>query len=196
MKGPQDLRAAVLAASLELIEQEGLEALSMREVARRAGVSHQAPYHHFGDREGILVALAEEGFRRMTAEMAKALAKVEEPQERLLAAGTTYVLFALRNPAFFKVMFRSELAPIERHDAAQEQAQTCFGLLVSTVAEVARAQGRENDPSMLIAAWSMAHGLATLVLEGKLDKRFGKGWRPTPANVAAVMREFGGLWKE
>ena len=195
MNPPEDLRRVVLEASLDLIKKEGLEALSMREVARRAGVSHQAPYHHFGDREGILVALAEEGFRRLTAEVAKAIGGAADPLARLEAAGTAYVMFALRNPAFFKIMFRSELAPLERHKEAHERAETCFDLLVSAVADVAKAQGRPNDPALVIAAWSLAHGLATLALEGKLE-RFGKTWRPTSANVAAVMRAFPGRLQE
>src|SRR5262245_16937436 len=111
-----DLRRTVLDASLDLIAEQGLAALSMREVARRAGVSHQAPYHHFQDREGILAAIALEGFTRLHEAMRRAAAQHTDPVERLNAIGGAYLTFASHNPGHFKIMFRSELVGVDRHE--------------------------------------------------------------------------------
>jgi len=95
-------------ASLALIEEGGLDRLSMREVARKAGVSHQAPYHYFGDREAILAALAGEGFSRLGQSLVRAAADAGEPGDAVVAMGKAYVDFAIRHPAHFQVMFRAD----------------------------------------------------------------------------------------
>src|SRR5262245_12279943 len=127
--GNADLRRTVLDASLELIEAEGLGALSMREVARRAGVSHQAPYHHFGDREGILAALAADGFAQLHIDMQKAIASTRSQTKRIEAIGNAYIEFALKNPGYFKIMFRSELVDMDRFDEVRNRAEETFALL-------------------------------------------------------------------
>src|SRR5262245_24205460 len=106
---PENLRRTLLDASLELIAAEGLEGFSMREVARRAGVSHQAPYHHFADREAIMAAIVAEGFQRLRDDSLGALTGLTDVRARFTAIGRAYLNFALNNPAHFKLMFRSEL---------------------------------------------------------------------------------------
>src|SRR6476661_4198967 len=101
-----DLRPALLQASLALIEEDGIGALSLREVARKAGVSHNAPYHHFKDRGSLLAALAEDGFATLAREMAAARAAAPDAQARLEACGLAYIRFALESRARFKLMFR------------------------------------------------------------------------------------------
>ncbi|MGE0045367.1 MAG: TetR/AcrR family transcriptional regulator [Hyphomonadaceae bacterium] len=194
MKAPsENLRDAVMEASVALIEEEGLEALSMREVARRAGVSHQAPYHHFGDREGILAALVEDGFAMLTADMRRALAKTKEPRERFKAMGELYVRFALKHPAHFKLMFRSEMVSPQRHEDTHERAETCFDLFVSVVDELALSLWGRRDEVLPLTAWSLAHGVATLALEGKLDRRVGKSRSVQAAAAKTVIEQFGAL---
>src|SRR5262245_40147142 len=185
-----DLRRTVLDASLELIEQDGLGALSMREVARRAGVSHQAPYHHFGDREGILAALAADGFVRLHNDMQKAIGTSKSQVKRLEAVGNAYIEFALKNPGYFKIMFRSELVEMERFDELRERADEAFGLLTSVIAPAARSHGTKDPVLLSVAAWSLAHGLATLLLEGKLGRRFGKSRSAQRAGTLAALRTF------
>src|SRR5262245_50683938 len=115
MRKPTDLRQKVLDASLALIDESGLDRLSMREVARKAGVSHQAPYHYFADRGAILAALAGEGFSRLGQLLARAVARSDlEPAEAVEAMGRGYVDFALRNPAYFQAMFRADAVPLDR----------------------------------------------------------------------------------
>jgi len=190
MAATLDLRRQVLDASLELIAQEGLGALSMREVARRAGVSHQAPYHHFGDREGIMVAIADEGFQGLRAAMEQAIAASADPVRRLHAIGVAYVTFALRHPSHFKVMFRSELAPLEKHADASQRADSCFDLLVKTANDVSMQQLGRIDEAMPLAAWSIAHGLATLMLEGNLRDQFGASRKAKEAGAGMVLAAF------
>lgn len=173
MKAAEDLRRRVLDASLDLIAGEGLEAFSMREVARRAGVSHQAPYHHFPDREAIMAAIVAEGFTALRADLVEAGGAVADPRQRLTALGKTYVAFALRQPAHFKLMFRSEWVKAEKHEEAKACAEGAFEVLAHAIADVARLEGREPEQTSLLMAWSMAHGLATLMLEGKFEKVCG-----------------------
>lgn len=182
---PDTLRRTLLDASLGLIAAEGLEGFSMREVARRAGVSHQAPYHHFPDREAILAAIVAEGFTRLRDDSLAALEGVRDPFARLTAIGRAYVDFALNNPAHFKLMFRSEHVREDRHDEAKACAQGAFDVLVSVAGEVAAAAGHAQH-MVVLTAWATAHGLATLMLEGKLDKAVGDGAERRAAAYASI----------
>jgi AcrR family transcriptional regulator len=191
--GTADLRRTVLDASLELIEAEGLAALSMREVARRAGVSHQAPYHHFGDREGILAALAADGFSQLHDDMQKAIASTKSRSKRIEAVGNAYIEFALKYPGYFKIMFRSELVDLDRFDDVRKIADETFALVTSVVEPASPSRGA-NDPQLVsITAWAIAHGIATLLLEGKLSRRFGKRRSAQRAGAAAVLKVFAEL---
>ncbi|MET9593688.1 TetR/AcrR family transcriptional regulator [Streptomyces sp. NPDC006516] len=154
-----DLRRAVLTAALDVIEADGPDALSLRDLARRAGVSHAAPAHHFKDRTGLLTAVAAEGY----ALFADALADAAGLRER----GVAYVRFASDHPAHFQVMFRPELlraddpALLAAKSRATEELRAGIGELPHTAhGDEARLAG--------IAAWSLAHGFATLLLSGNL----------------------------
>lgn len=155
-----DLRRAILTAALDVITTEGPAALSLRDLARRAGVSHAAPAHHFKDRTGLLTAIATEGY----ALFADALADAPGLKER----GVAYVRFAASHPAHFQVMFRPELhraddpALLDAKARATETLRAGVDELPDTVrGEDARLAG--------IAAWSLAHGFATLLLSGNLS---------------------------
>jgi AcrR family transcriptional regulator len=168
----EDLRRKILTASLRLMEEGGLAALSMREVARRAGVSHQAPYHYFEDREAILAEIVREGFEQLHDRMVAAQAGLDDPDARYAAVGAAYVGFALDRPAHFRIMFRSEHVDLSRHEAAKVCADRAFSVLTSVIGGRSPA-GAPVDMAEVIASWSLAHGLATLFLEGKLDRFFG-----------------------
>jgi AcrR family transcriptional regulator len=158
-------------ASLALIEEGGLDRLSMREVARKAGVSHQAPYHYFGDREAILAALAGEGFSRLGQSLARADAG--EPGDAVVAMGKAYVDFAIRHPAHFQVMFRADAVPLDRYPEARKQEADAFGKLVEEIDKTFASQPPEERRKIAVAAWAMVHGLATLILEGSLARKVG-----------------------
>ena len=139
-----DLRSALLAAAWKMVEKEGVGGLSVREAARRAGVSHSAPYRHFADREALLAALVAEGFARLNAALEKRAGR---------DLGEAYVAFALEHPQRFRLMFSR--APANAH------LQARFADSFAHVGADAAAAGA--------AAWSMVHGLALLMLEGHLE---------------------------
>jgi AcrR family transcriptional regulator len=163
-----DLRRILLDTSAELIATEGLAALSMREVARRAGVSHQAPYHHFGDREAILAALCDEGFRGLVEAFERAVQGVDGAEDRLAATGDAYLRWALGHPAHYRVMFRPELVALERFPDTQEVARRAWQVFADRVAELVEAGRLRADQAEAAAllVWSSVHGLATLLLDG------------------------------
>ncbi len=195
MQTADDLRRVVLDASLELVAAEGLGALSMREVARRAGVSHQAPYHHFKDREAILAALAEEGLARVRDAMIRAVAKADAPVRRLEAAGRAYIVWAMENPALFKIMHQSELAPIEHYPGALQIAQQIFDHVVRLVEEAAADRGVEADINALaVTAWTVVHGAAMLLLENRLQRKFPGARNKPKAAIDAVLSTFSQLF--
>ncbi|MDX2277312.1 MAG: TetR/AcrR family transcriptional regulator [Hyphomonadaceae bacterium] len=189
----ETLRRVLLDASLALIEAEGLEAFSMREVARRAGVSHQAPYHHFENREAILAAIVAEGFQELRDRCIAARDGETEPAKRFTAIGRAYLDFALRRPAHFKLMFRSELVREDKHSETLACAQGAYDVLLQAADEVAKHSGHDHR-LIVVLAWSTVHGLATLMLEGKLDKAvLAPDEREQAGYAAIVMLE--ALWK-
>jgi AcrR family transcriptional regulator len=172
MRKPTDLRQKVLEASLALIEEGGLDRLSMREVARKAGVSHQAPYHYFGDREAILAALAGEGFSKLGQSLVRAATQASaEPVKAVEAMGRAYVEFALRNPAHFQAMFRADAVPLDRYPDARKREDEAFGKLVEGVGQAFTDQPPQVRQEIAVACWAMAHGLATLIQEGSLARK-------------------------
>ena len=167
-----DLRRALLEASLALIDEAGIGALSLREAARKAGVSHNAPYHHFKDRGSLLAALAEEGFAELAAEMTAARAAAPDARTRLEACGQAYVRFALKSPARFKLMFRPELAAPSAEGAVARASTPALDTLTAAIVE-AQAAGLAppGDPRPLVlTCWSAVHGLASLWLDGPLAR--------------------------
>jgi AcrR family transcriptional regulator len=190
------LRERILQASVALIEGEGLAALSMREVARRAGVSHQAPYHHFADREAILGAIAERGFVVLRTALEGAIAgcqKSGSAAECLAACGQAYVEFACAHPAHFRVMFRPELVNLENCPLARAEGDSAFDCLTAVVRE-AVAQGlptASSEEALIILAWSVAHGLACLILDGPLSKKMPDAERG--AQIRGVTDAFGAM---
>ncbi|MCC6997613.1 MAG: TetR/AcrR family transcriptional regulator [Deltaproteobacteria bacterium] len=164
-----NLREALLAAAVDLIAEVGPEAASLREVARRAGVSQAAPYRHFADKAALLAAVAEQGFRTMTAEMRAASAGITDAASHLRATGVAYVLFACGHPAHFRVMFGS--ARGEGCDPAlTAAAQENYALLEAGIAACQRAGVVRDDEPQRIAlfAWTVVHGLASLLVDRQL----------------------------
>ena len=156
-----DLRAVILAEAANLVAERGADGVSMRELARAAGVSHAAPAHHFGDRRGLFTALAAQGFRILTAELTAA-------RPAFIDAAKAYVRFALAHPGHFEVMFDKSL-----HDAADEQVQAASE---AAYLELNRGVGTLTDPhagadpqGAALAAWSMVHGFAQLWLNEAID---------------------------
>ncbi|WP_117199317.1 TetR/AcrR family transcriptional regulator [Nocardiopsis sp. TNDT3] len=183
-----NLRAAVLEKAAEAIAREGPYSFSLRSLALELGVSHTAPRHHFGSREGVLNALATEGFR----ELAARLRANRESGGGFLEAGVEYVRFATGHPAHFDVMFTPSL--LSDDDAELNAARTAaFDELRAGVESLAE-EGREVEDAAaaMVAGWSVVHGIATLSLTGNLEgSGFGDLFRD--ADLLTVTRRSAGL---
>ncbi|MDH4392136.1 MAG: WHG domain-containing protein [Aquabacterium sp.] len=169
------LREALLAAAEALLLEQGVDAFTLRACARRAGVSHAAPAHHFGDARGLLTAFATVGFERMAALMQRHRdAAPPDPVLQLQAVGQAYIDFALANRAHFQLMFGSDrLDPGDAQLAAAGQA-TAEMLGQAMAAVMADRQlPPASLPQRLLLAWSAVHGYATLVTEGQCNGLFG-----------------------
>lgn len=154
-----DLRRVILDAALDVIATNGPGALSLRDLARRADVSHAAPTHHFKDRTGLLTAVAAEGY----ALFADALAGAPDLRER----GVAYVRFAATHPAHFQVMFQPDLHRTDDPDLLAARTRATEALRAG-VADLPPSGRGEDDRLAGVAAWSLAHGFATLLLSGNL----------------------------
>jgi AcrR family transcriptional regulator len=155
-----DLRAAILAAAAEILEKEGLAALSLREVARRAGVSHNAPYRHFPERESLLAALAADGFALLAETQREAAGA-----QGLRGMGEAYVRFALEHPQRFLLMFGGAVQ-ISKHPDLREVATRTFEGLSGALAD--RAAGARGASDASVAAWALVHGLAHLLMDERI----------------------------
>jgi AcrR family transcriptional regulator len=161
-----DLERNVLDASLAIIATDGPDALSMREVARRAGVSHQAPYHYFGDRAGIFGAITEEGFDMLTVAFRHVLASSGHPSRGCFES---YVQLARSHPGHFRVMFRADICGLGTHSGATRAADESFEELLNLVDRVTNGEvDRAKRHAWASLLWSTAHGLATLLIDGPL----------------------------
>jgi AcrR family transcriptional regulator len=166
-----DLRAALIAEALRVLaDGGGVAALSLRDLARRLGVSHAAPYRHFPDLDALLAAIAEEGFGRLTAALERAAASRPGPVEQLAEAGWAYVRFALEHPHYFRVMFSGRLADAPASPALRAAGRRAFGVLLRCIAAGQAAGelagGPADEPAAV--AWAQVHGLATLLLDRQL----------------------------
>src|ERR1700737_3124332 len=158
-----DLRAACLRAAMELLEQDGATALSLRAVARRAGVSPGAPYRHYADRNALISAVAAVGYRELGAHLAAAHPWPSTPDD-LAAVAIAYVHFALARPALFRVMFSE---PCDRDSSERVAATAAISEYVGAI--VRQSFPGSNPDALATAVWALVHGLAFLHLDGKLD---------------------------
>jgi AcrR family transcriptional regulator len=155
-----DLRRALIEAGRGLLEREGIAALSLRAVAREAGVSAAAPYHHFKDRAALLAAIAHEGNAAMHAEMRAAFDGAQPGKPRVVAVGVAYVGFAVANPALYRLMFETSRMYDHYPDASEPEGQIPR-LMAETFG--ARLPARRSDIDRHLAAtagWSLFRGLA------------------------------------
>ncbi|WP_066527871.1 TetR/AcrR family transcriptional regulator [Erythrobacter sp. CCH5-A1] len=161
-----DLREACLDEALAIITQSGVEKLSLREVARRLGVSHQAPYRHFASRDHLLAEIV----RRAFADFAAALRSpptTDDPAADALAMGFAYVRFALTEPLKYRLIFGGSLPDPHAHTDMMLGARESFEVLRASLTRVARARGetptRESIDAESLFAWSSLHGVVSLM---------------------------------
>jgi AcrR family transcriptional regulator len=163
-----DLPRALLDAAVHAILEVGPAAVSLRDLARRTGVSHAAPAHHFGDKAGLLTAVATDGFQLLAATLGEAY----QATGSFLEVGVAYVRFAATHRAHFEVMFRPEL--YHPDDPELVRARDAARALLYPPAAEAANEGGADDVRAAVAAWSLVHGLATLWLNHNLPPQLGK----------------------
>jgi AcrR family transcriptional regulator len=171
-----DLKNALLNAARAILEEESLTALSLRAVARKAGVSHAAPYRHFPNHEALLVELAMEGFAELKAEIAAASAQPAAESDRIANLGAAYMRFVARRPALTRLMFGPQLPNRDRYPALGEAADA-IGVEIG--------EGL-HDAALGLAVWAAVHGLAMLILENVIDlgqRRSGLDVLPSRAEI-------------
>lgn len=189
-----DLAAALLDAGEAELQDKGIEAFSLRGVAKRAGVSHAAPAHHFRDVVGLLTAIAARGYERFVARQSDFRAEaVSTPQAQMAASGVGYVAFAMENPALFRLMFGSDRLRFEDPQLGAS-AGNAYDDLVRHVAAVpldagsdsARRGGASDED--IAAVWAMAHGLADLLAAGRIKSLLALPLEERHRVIASLMR--------
>ena len=170
----QTLREKVIKAAVKYVADNGPDGLSFRQIAADAGVSHQAPYHHFGDRSAIFGEIALEGFRKFAVVMG-APARADEDTENCVRLCERYVDFAIANKGHFRVMFRADLCQMHESPETQKAADDAFATLLEAVSEmVGDSASIDEIRVQATAMWSLAHGLATLIIDGPLENKIGE----------------------
>ena len=182
-----DLRAALLRAALDILAEHGVPGLTLREVARRAGVSPMAPYRHFDSKDALLAAVAEEGFRRLAQRLGDT--PHADPMDDLVAQGMAYVRFACDEPALYRLMFGPFLRRFEDHPGLMEAALTAKAALTRAIAAATPAASEQVRADVALACWSLEHGLASLLVDGRLST--GKTMAPEAlaARLSRVLHE-------
>lgn len=162
-----NLRETLVEQGLHILGTEGIQALSMRQIARRIGVSQTAPLHYFGDKAGLLAAIAAEGFRRLLALRIERLKGCSDSGQRLLTAMVVYVEFAVEHPGLFHLMFGPEIPSKDKYPELEEAATRSYRLLEDCLADYLEAIGQpaESRRDATLAAWTACHGLATILVD-------------------------------
>src|SRR6266567_1112470 len=158
-----DLRAALVRAAMELLDERGESELSLRSVARRAGVSPAAPYRHYADREALVSAVAAVGYHELAERLAAVHPSPSTP-EQLAGVALAYVQFALERPALFRIMFGE---PCDRDNDERVAATAAVSQYLRAIVE--RTFPQADAEALATAVWALVHGLAFLHLDGKLD---------------------------
>jgi AcrR family transcriptional regulator len=177
-----DLRAAILTEAARLVAERGADRVSLRELARDAGVSHAAPAHHFIDRRGLFTALAAQGFELLASALAEA-------RPRFLDAALAYVRFAIEHPGHYRVMFDKSLVDPSNRELAAAQA-AAGAELSQGVASLPDPHAKADPAGAELAAWSLVHGFSMLWLNDAVNARL-KGTDPmaTVERIATMLFE-------
>ncbi|WP_433174388.1 TetR/AcrR family transcriptional regulator [Actinoallomurus sp. CA-150999] len=188
---PSDVRAALLdAAHAELVER-GVSGLSLRAIAERAGVSRATPKWHFGDRAGLLTAVAAAGFRRLGEALGTAAADAgPDASARFTALGRAYLRFGLDNPALFDLMFRPDQLHADDPNLQAAQQDSFAVLRQATAGMGGRPQETEASQELALLAWAAAHGLVALVRDGALQAMTGSTVQGTAQLAHSLVDRF------
>ncbi|MBI9048509.1 MAG: TetR/AcrR family transcriptional regulator [Anaerolineaceae bacterium] len=166
-----DLKNALIQAGIEVLTHEGLAGLSLRKVAKQAGVSHAAPYAHFTDKQAIIAAISTEGYRKLYQCLSDAIDKAKgNPHKQLIETAWAYIQFARQESGCFKIMFSGVLEQEKDYPEFVEVSQRTFALVVDIVKACQKAKIlREETPQLLgVVIWGQVHGVISLIFLGQI----------------------------
>lgn len=164
-----DLRRALLSEAVRTIQADGIDALTLREVGARLGVSRTALYRHFADKSALLAAVAAEGFRGLRDVLVGAVERAADPASGFEDQGRAYIRFAVENPAHYRVMFGRVWGDGSEESEVVKEGAAAFGALVGLLVTLqAHGIARQGDPVQLARfVWASVHGVAMLALDGQ-----------------------------
>ncbi len=167
-----DLKNALIQAGVEILAKDGLHGLSLRNVARKAGVSHAAPYAHFKDKQALIAAISTEGYKKLYDQLSTVIhAYAGDVHRQLIEVAWTYVQFAIHQNEFFKIMFSGYLEQEQEYPEFVEFSQKTFRMVVDVVTACQRAGILRDTPPDLMAVllWGQVHGVISLTLMGQVS---------------------------
>ncbi len=167
-----DLKNALIKAGVEILAKEGAGALSLRKVARQAGVSHAAPYAHFTDKQALIAAISTEGFKALLSNLEGIISEYTgQPQRKLIESAWAYAQFAMNETDTFKIMFSDMLEKEKDYPAFVQVSQRAFELVVELVSTCQQAGILRSSPPdiMAVTVWSQIHGFLALLVEGQVS---------------------------
>jgi AcrR family transcriptional regulator len=188
-----DLRRALIDAAVSLVADGSVAELSLREVARRAGVTNSAPYHHFADKSALLAAVASQGFGQLVAELERAAARRTTLDSELLAMAEAYVAFAMTHPSHYRVMFLPDLKQSPDADELRAVADRSFGMLQQRVARARTGESERVQQVLATTVWAALHGLSLLAIDGILQNKFPEPEKMLRSACRSIVRMVVGL---
>jgi AcrR family transcriptional regulator len=180
-----DLRNALLEAAMKLLEENGPAAVGLRETARRAGVTHGAPYRHFENREALLAAMATRGFDTLKEKLGEEATKSKVPARLVLALGRTYIDFARAHPALYLLMFGPGIRR-DQHPDLQASSDAAIDVIREVIGQL---PGVQDKRSATLGAWALAHGLSHLIADHQLPLDIAEG-APLDALVTNILKVY------
>jgi AcrR family transcriptional regulator len=167
-----DLKNALIKAGIEILSKEGANALSLRKVAQRAGVSHAAPYAHFADKQALIAAISTEGFNRINEKLEEAIQSHQgDPLRQLVEIAWAYTRFAMEDPDHFKITLSGVLEKGKEYPAFVAVSKKGFGMVEQVVADCQKAGvlGPGPTDAVAVSVWSLVHGFVSLLLESQIS---------------------------
>lgn len=171
-----DLERTLIDAAIALVQKSGAASLSLRAIAREAGVSHTAPYYHFPDRKSLLCAVCERGLQMLRSAMEDQMARHPgDALRQIQAAGVAYVVFAMQEPHLFRLIFSIDPADDDANPELRKEGQRTFGVVRESVARLAAEKvihvSAEELKAITVGAWAIVHGFAQLAIDGQFGRK-------------------------
>jgi len=165
-----DLKNALIQAGIEILSNDGMQALSLRQVAKHAGVSHAAPYAHFADKQALIAAIAAEGYKKLYEQLRAAKKPEDDPLKQLVAVAFAYVQFAIDEPDHFKITFAGVVEAEQNYPEYVEQSKQCFAFVMGVVADCQAAGVLAQFDIQLatVSIWAAIHGFVQLLLGNQI----------------------------